>query len=89
MCTPPPPVCGAVDSDRFYKFGTPSPPSVPEYSPSCYSELEESGFRSDEEIQKVRIRFIVCCKIIEFVGCVFCCINFRVHRLIVPAHPFL
>ena len=29
-------------------------PSVPEYSPpSCYSELEESGFHSDEEMQKV------------------------------------
>ena len=29
-------------------------PSMPEYSPpSCYSELEESGFHSDEEMQKV------------------------------------
>lgn len=55
MCTPPPPVCGAIDSDRFYKFGTPSPPSVPEYSPSCYSELEENSFHSDEDIQKVRL----------------------------------
>ena len=62
MRAPPPPLalghCSGpvVDSaDRFYKFGTPSPPSVPEYSPpSCYSELEESGFHSDEEIQKVR-----------------------------------
>ena len=55
MCAPPPPpLCGADTSDRFYKFGTPSPPSVPEYSPSCYSELEESGFHSDEEMQKVR-----------------------------------
>ena len=53
MCAPPPsPLC-AVDSDRFYKFGTPSPPSVPKYSLSCYSELEESSF-SDEEIQNVR-----------------------------------
>jgi len=46
-------------NDRFYKFGTPSPPSgqqsVPEYRP-CYSELEDSGFHSDEEIQKVRGR---------------------------------
>lgn len=44
-------------NDRFYKFGTPSPPNVqqtvPEYRP-CYSELEDSGFHSDEEIQKVR-----------------------------------
>jgi hypothetical protein len=62
MCAPPPPLalghCSGpvVDSaDRFYKFGTPSPPSVPEYSPpSCYSELEESGFHSDEEMQKTR-----------------------------------
>ena len=46
-------------ADRFYKFGTPSPPSVPEYSPpSCYSELEESGFHSDEEMQKVRDRLV-------------------------------
>lgn len=69
MCTlphPPPlsgpsaavagPATGALEvTDRFYKFETPSPPGVPEYSPpSCYSELEESGFQSDEEIQKVR-----------------------------------
>ena len=63
MCAPPPllpsfavvAASAANDSDRFYKFGTPSPPSVPEYSPpSCYSELEESGFHSDEEMQKVR-----------------------------------
>ena len=65
MCAPPPPpllppfavaASAASDSDRFYKFGTPSPPSVPEFSPpSCYSELEESGFHSDEEMQKVRL----------------------------------
>ena len=56
MCTPPPPLCGPVTSDRFYKFGTPSPPSAQEYSPqACYSELEESGFHSDEEMQKVRV----------------------------------
>jgi hypothetical protein len=59
MCAPPPPLQlgGGVggDSDRFYKFGTPSPPSVPEYSPSGYSEFEENGFHSDEEIQKVGI----------------------------------
>lgn len=63
MCAPPPllpsfavvAASAANDSDRFYKFGTPSPPSVPEYSPpSCYSELEESGFHSDEEMQKTR-----------------------------------
>ena len=40
----------ANDSDRF----TPILPSMPEYPPpSCYSELEESGFHSDEEMQKV------------------------------------
>ena len=59
MCAPPPPLQlggGAVgDSDRFYKFGTPSPPSAPEYSPSCYSEFEENGFHSDEDMQKVGI----------------------------------
>ena len=47
-------------NERFYKFGTPSPPcvrpqSVPEYQPQCYSQLEDSGFHSDEEIQKVRL----------------------------------
>ncbi len=54
-------------NDRFYKFETPSPQSEPQHSPipveyqspQCYpatntSELEDSGFRSDEEIQKVR-----------------------------------
>lgn len=53
---------GMPMNDRFYKFGTPSPPSVPqrspvEYQPSpCYpaSDLEDSGFHSDEEMQKVR-----------------------------------
>lgn len=56
MCPLPPPIPtgGVVDSERFYKFGSPSPPSVPEYSPSCYSELEEGGFHSDEDMQKVR-----------------------------------
>ena len=38
------------DSGKFYKFGTLSPPSAPEYAPSCSSEF---GFHSDEEIQKV------------------------------------
>ena len=47
--------------DRFYKFGSPSPPHavrvecrqpIPQYRP----DLEDSGFHSDEEIQKVRIR---------------------------------
>ena len=45
---------GASTSDvneRFYKFGTPSPPEQP--SPVMYSDLEDSGFHSDEEIQKV------------------------------------
>ena len=50
--------CAAVN-ERFYKFGTPSPPSVQQPSPpvteySYRSELEDSGFHSDEEIQKVR-----------------------------------
>ena len=37
----------------------PRPPSAPEYSPrpSCCSELEEGGFQSDEEIQKVRLLY--------------------------------
>lgn len=39
-------------NERFYKFGTPSPLSVG--SPAAvYSDLEDSGFHSDEEIQKV------------------------------------
>ena len=51
-------VCGAVN-ERFYKFGTPSPPSLQQPSPpmteySYRPELEDSGFHSDEEIQKVR-----------------------------------
>ena len=61
MCPPPtncmPPQAVCPMNDRFYKFGTPSPPNVQqtvsEYRP-CYSELEDSGFHSDEEIQKVR-----------------------------------
>eukprot|EP00731_Ephydatia_muelleri_P030760 Em0022g274a len=45
--------------DRFYKFGSPSPPHavrvecrqpIPQYRP----DLEDSGFHSDEEIQKTR-----------------------------------
>lgn len=54
MCQPPP-LCGAISSsERFYKFGsTPSPPSAPEYSPRCY-DVDESGFHSDEEMQKTR-----------------------------------
>lgn len=61
-----PSVCGSpVINDRFYKFGTPSPPapgsvsraaSRSEFHLQCeYSpELEDSGFHSDEEIQKTR-----------------------------------
>jgi len=39
-------------NERFYKFDSPSPPE--QSSPVCYSDLEDSGFHSDEEIQKVR-----------------------------------
>ena len=51
--------CAAAVNERFYKFGTPSPPSLQQPSPpvteySYRSELEDSGFHSDEEIQKVR-----------------------------------
>ena len=37
-------------NERFYKFGTPSPAA----SPPVYSDLEDSGFHTDEEMQKVR-----------------------------------
>lgn len=58
MCSP---LQGSVGIgyDRFYKFGSPSPPHavtvechqpVPQYRP----DLEDSGFHSDEEIQKTR-----------------------------------
>ena len=59
MCPLPPPIRpgGVVDSERFYKFGSPSPPSAPEYSPSCYSELEEGGFHSDEEVRRIAALF--------------------------------
>ena len=67
MCPPPPSCIGGGQqvcpmNDRFYKFGTPSPTggqSIPspgsEYQSTCYSpsELEDSGFHSDEEMQKV------------------------------------
>ena len=46
-------------NERFYKFGTPSPAEQP--SPVVYSDLEDSGFHSDEEIQKV------CCKCIGII----------------------
>ena len=46
-------------NERFYKFGTPSPPSQQgspaSASAAVYSDLEDSGFHSDEEIQKVII----------------------------------
>ena len=50
--------CATVN-ERFYKFGTPSPQSLQQPSPpvaeySYRPELEDSGFHSDEEIQKVR-----------------------------------
>lgn len=66
MCPPPSSCIGGQQvcpmNDRFYKFGTPSPTgaqSIPspgsEYQSTCYSpsELEDSGFHSDEEMQKV------------------------------------
>ncbi len=42
-------------NERFYKFGCPSPSE--QASPVTYSDLEDSGFHSDEEIQKVRVRW--------------------------------
>ena len=39
-------------NERFYKFGSPSP--AEQASPAMYSDLEDSGFHSDAEIQKVR-----------------------------------
>lgn len=41
-------------NERFYKFGTPSP-SADQGSPAVYSDLEDSGFHSDEEMQKVSL----------------------------------
>lgn len=38
-------------NERFYKFETPSP--AEQESPAIYSDLEDSGFHSDEEMQKV------------------------------------
>lgn len=49
----------AAVNERFYKFGTPSPPglqsqpSPPVAEYSYRPELEDSGFHSDEEMQKV------------------------------------
>ena len=43
----------SVINERFYKFGTPSPPSQQGSPAAVYSDLEDSGFHSDEEIQKV------------------------------------
>jgi len=40
-------------NERFYQFGTPSPPEQPSPDPAVYSDLEDSGFHSDEEMQKV------------------------------------
>lgn len=64
-CTPPSASCIPHQvcpmNERFYKFGTPSPPSAPQQSPmspeyqQCYSPLDDSGFHSDEEIQKVSL----------------------------------
>ena len=47
-------MCALPVNERFYKFGTPSPSSsstTQEYN--RYSELEDSDFHSDDEIQKV------------------------------------
>lgn len=55
------PLTGALQSDqqlneRFYKFGTPSPSAS---SPAAvYSDLEDSGFHSDEDMQKVSSVFV-------------------------------
>ena len=49
---------GSVPSnERFYKFGTPSPgpDEGGQGSPAVYSDLEDSGFHSDAEMQKVNI----------------------------------
>lgn len=61
MCSAPalPHTQSSSVNERFYKFGTPSPPSIQQPSPpvaeySYRPELEDSGFHSDEEIQKVR-----------------------------------
>ena len=51
-------------NERFYTFGTPSPPSVASPSEYSYSsELEDSGFHSDEDIQKVII--LVCLLVVD------------------------
>lgn len=58
VCSTPAVLPRALQSDdqkvneRFYKFGTPSP-SVS--SPAVYSDLEDSGFHSDEDMQKVSV----------------------------------
>ena len=65
----------ATVNERFYKFGTPSPPSLQQPSPpvteySYRSELEDSGFHSDEEIQKVRTQITLATSSLIFVvGC--------------------
>ena len=45
---------GSIDSDHFYTFCSLSPLN---YSPSCYSELEEGGFHSDEEVRRFAALF--------------------------------
>ena len=102
MCAPPPPLQlggGVVgDSGRFYKFGTPSPPSAPEYSPSCYSEFEERGFHSDEEMQKVGgntgmyLYMYVYCSNCVLVCTALCCklrVYNRVQLLVCCTHFFV
>jgi hypothetical protein len=43
-------------SERFYKFATPSPQAS---SPAAaYSDLEDSGFHSDEDLQKVSVELL-------------------------------
>ena len=44
-------------NERFYKFGTPSPAA----SPPVYSDLEDSGFHTDEEMQKVCSSVVFSC----------------------------
>ena len=66
--------CAAAVNERFYKFGTPSPPSLQQPSPpvteySYRSELEDSGFHSDEEIQKVRQNNTFYVLVVFVVGC--------------------
>ena len=45
---------GSIDNDHFYTFCSLSPLN---YSPSCYSELEEGGFHSDEEVRRIAALF--------------------------------